>query len=138
LLGASRGWLGGDGVLFSNDERNKMILNWCAEHPSMAPKRVANMMPLEIEDNGKVVWHPIAMAILDNYGSDEEVLEAITANMGSFGTVGSSIPYYNNQKELLLQIKKHANPTVRDWVDSMLDYTDKQIQREKLDEDTMF
>jgi len=136
LLGSKRGWLGADGIIFDSDDRNQVILEWCAKYPTIAPKRMANMMPLEKKTGEQIDWHPFAKAIIDTYGDLDGLLEEISANMGTFGMTGSSIPYYKDQKELLLKIKGHPNLVVRDWVEKMIDYTERKIKREKLEEES--
>lgn len=138
LLGSKRGWLGANGIIFDSGDRTKVILEWCAKYPTIAPKRIANMMPLEMKIGEQIEWHPFAKEIINTYGDLDGLLEEISANMGTFGMTGSSIPYYNDQKQLLLKIKDHPNPTVRDWVDKMVEYTERKIKREQLDEESGF
>jgi hypothetical protein len=136
LLGGRNGWLGGKrGILFDNEKKYKMILDWCKKSPAIAPRRLAKIIPLAIEENTKIVLHPLFHAIINEFGSDKEVLKALSANMGSFGISGSSIPYYQTQKVLLESIKKHSNPVVREWVENMLNFTEKTIEFEKLREE---
>src|SRR5262249_26876185 len=72
------------------------LLDWCRRKPNAAPAFVAKTMPLLVIDrnSGNSSWTPLAAAIFEEFGDREDVLSAISANMGTFGWVGSVVPYY--------------------------------------------
>ena len=136
IIGGRNGNLGErEGLAFRNSEHNKMILEWCRKNPEIAPGRIARMMPLgDINDN----WHPFSKAIIDEFGDNEKVIDELSANMGTFGTVGSRIPYFNTQKKLLQELASHHIPKVKEWAISKLEYTEKIMKRERLEDEERF
>jgi len=93
-------------------------------------------LSVTIED--KENWHPFSKMVIDEFGDYENVLENLSSNMGTFGTVGSSVPYYQTQKALLLELINHKKEKVKNWARGMLDYTEKSIKREQLNDEQMY
>ena len=122
-------------ILFNHPENYDTMLEWCRKHEKIAPERFANMMPLDDKNESGTIWHPFSKAIIDEFGNNENVLSQLSSNMGTFGTVGSSIPYYTTQKELLTELLDNKHELVREWAAKKLEYTEKVIKRERLDEE---
>ena len=125
-------------VLFKNHAYYDEILDFCRKYPTIAPKRIANMMPLNVTGEEDVQWNPFSLNLINEFGDNQQVLDELSANMGSFGSSGSSIPYYQTQKKLLETLLDNRNQKVRDWASGMLDYTDKAIKRENLNDEQRF
>lgn len=138
MLGTRNGNWGHEGHLFENDSRNKKILEWVRKHDEVAPKRIANMMPIESGNSESVEWHPFTRAIIDEFGQIDDVLKELSSNMGTFGITGSSVPYYKNQKILLEQLLDHQLENIREWAENMIEYTEQCIKREELDDEERF
>lgn len=139
MIGTRNGYLDGrEGIAFRNPERHKIILEWCRQHPEIAPERITHMMPLSINEDNEIRWHPFSKAIIDEFGDNEKVLRQLSSNMGTFGTVGSRIPYFTTQKKLLEVLVNHKIPRVKEWAIGMLEYTEKTIKREQLDDEEHF
>lgn len=135
MLGTRNGTWGHQGHLFEEASRNEKILDWVRKHNDLAPKRIANMMPIESGNNETIEWHSFTKSIIDEFGSMEGVLEELSANMGTFGSTGSSVPYYKNQKILLEKLLDSKSEKVKEWSEHMIEYTEKCIIREKLDDE---
>ena len=137
ILGSRIG--SGEGALFLYEEEK--IWNWCKTNPQIAPIRLADMTPIyssnkdENETTKTVTFHPIVLRLLDLYGSNEHVLDALQANMNSFSWTGSVIPLYKQKKNAFEQILYHANPKVCRWAELNIQYTDQQIEYEIKRED---
>ncbi len=139
LIGTRNDYINGrEGVAFNNKDRSKIIINWCRQHSEIAPERIANMMPLSVKENNKIKWHPFSKAIIDEFGDNEKLLNELSANMGTFGSVGSSIPYYTTLKKILQELVNHKIDRVKDWAVNRLEYTEKTIKREKLGDEEHF
>ncbi|MDA8089210.1 MAG: hypothetical protein M0Z61_03145 [Nitrospiraceae bacterium] len=108
------------------------ILKWCEDNYPKAPRIIAELMPLYIKDEetGKTVWHPLAKNILDKFGQDENILKAISANMGSFSWTGSLVPYYQMQLELMEALREHTIDQVREWALKGISLYKEQIKQE--------
>lgn len=139
MIGTRNGYLGGrEGIIFQNPEHYQTILAWCRQHPNIAPERIAHMMPLSANENDEIKWHPFSKAIIDEFGDNEKLISQLSSNMGTFGTVGSSVPYFQTQKKLLEELINHPIQRVRDWASGMLEYTEKTIKRERLDDEERY
>ncbi|HEV7330222.1 MAG TPA: hypothetical protein VGN63_04220 [Flavisolibacter sp.] len=135
LIGARNGWHESEGILFSDEEHYEEIIKWCKKHPEIAPKRIANMMPLSKDRDGKSQWHPIAKAIIDEFGNNSAVLAELSANMGTFGYTGSVVPYYTSLQILVRELLNHPLENVRKWAEKKLEYFEKTIKKERLDDE---
>ncbi len=139
MIGARNGYLDGrEGFIFRNKNDYDTILNWCRKSPSIASERIAHMMPLSIREGEVIKWHPFSRAIIDEFGNDEKVLNQLSSNMGTFGSIGSSVPYFVTQRKLLEELINHKIQRVKEWAERMLDYTNKTIKRERLDDEERY
>ena len=126
ILGTVTNSVNEDGILFQTDH-SEALLEWCAKHPMVAPERLMQMTPLYGE-NG---FSDIVLKLLDLYGGQEGVLEALWCNMGSFQFVGSIVPLYEKQYRCIKQISNHKFERVRTWSVKMLSYLEELIRDEK-------
>ena len=131
ILGSRIGGIGRSvGVLFDGDV--DLIFKWCEKCKPFAPRRLAELTPIfDNNNNDFAKWHPIALRIIDQYGNIEEVLNNLSANMGTYSWTGSIVPYLESQKELFQQLVNHNTEQVREWAKSHIDYLNKNIETEK-------
>ena len=131
LLGVSIGSVSHSENILFKEKNYAKLLNWCKENPEKAPERLASMVPI-YKDQG---FHPLVISLLDNYGDATNVLDSLSANMGSFSWVGSTIPLYQQRIDALESIIPHKNKTVEDWANQKIEWTKKDIEREQQRED---
>jgi hypothetical protein len=142
MIGSKNGNNGKQGVLFAFEKNYPEIYQWCESNPK-GVLRVAYMMPIEKlrnPDSNETTpdWHPFSKVFIDKFGKNEKMLSEISANMGTYGSVGSSVPYYATQKILLEKLLNHSFITVREWAKRMLEYTNKSIKVESLGDEQRF
>jgi len=107
------------------------ILNeWCLQNPETAPEFVAQATDVLLEFDDKYQISPRAQFLIDNFGDNENVLSALSANLSSFGWSGSLVPYLQKEVAAIEGLKDHKNIHVRNWVNKRLDYLSKMIERE--------
>lgn len=121
------------GMLFSLPE--DYILGALAKYPDRAPIVIAKICPLYDNTNDKSVFAKWPQYLIDHYGNRKDVLETLSCNMGSFSCIGSVIPLYHRQIDVLMPLKEHQNETVRNWAVLQISAIEKEIQREQANED---
>lgn len=129
LIGAKNGAFGSNGPFF--EVNHEEIISWCKNTGSKAPLRIGYIMPV-FQENG---WHPFAKKMIDEFGKDEKFLNEVSANMGSYSMVGSSIPYYSRIIDLATQLFNHREKNVAKWAKKMAANYKKMIRREELEEE---
>lgn len=108
----------------------EMLNQWCLQHPEKAPEFVAQATDVLLESDGKYQISPRAQFLIDNFGDNEKVLSALSANLSSFGWSGSLVPYLQKEIEALEGLKDHKDGNVRNWIIRRLDYLSTMIERE--------
>ena len=126
------------GFHFISEHDYESIINWCKNNKPKAPLRIAYLMPISDVQENKIVWHPFALRMIDEFGDLDGFLNELSANMGSFGFTGSVIPYYEEHLTLFNLLTKHKKRIVCDWADKMIMTTKKIIMREKLNEEDRY
>lgn len=106
------------------------IIDWCAESPEHRAVFVAGCLNVfEIVDE-KRQPSPLFVALLEKFGDDPNVVNQISANMGSKSWMGSLVPYLESDKEALSALQNHSATNVRRWVKDYTAYLDRQIRHE--------
>jgi len=120
-LGVKESFRYSEGLLFKDSANFPIILEWCKNNAPEAPRLIASIMPTASNDNeGKLVWHPFAKQLLDYFGDDKDLLNRLGANLNSYGTVGSSVPYLESKKTILEQLRNHPIKSVREFAISSI------------------
>jgi hypothetical protein len=122
-------------TLFKNPANYPILLEWCRKHKEIAPERIAHMMPLSVVENGETNWHPFSKSVIYEFGDSERFVRELSSNMGTFGAVGSSVPYYETQKKLLQQLIDHPIERIREWAEETIEYTERRIKLENLNDE---
>lgn len=130
LLGSRFGMGEAPGLIAKLDF--EFLLDWCAADTSRHPVLLAKMVNMTDRSEGtRKNLTPMARALIDRYGSNEEVLDAMGANLGTYSWTGSLVPYYEEQIALLSPLLDHEFSQVRDWASRRISYATHQAQRER-------
>jgi hypothetical protein len=121
--------------LFEDSSRCEKLFEWLGRHGIAGAKRIASLIPLGVRVDERVIWHPFSRKFIDLFGNFPGVLDELAANMGTFGSTGSTEGYYTNQKLLLQELNDSRLLEVRDWASAMIRYTDKQIKISRLEDE---
>ena len=107
------------------------LFAWCHAHPKRGPAFVAAILPIlardEEEGSGREL-HPLVLKLLDGFGDQDGVLEAIDANMNTFTWWGSMTNYYALYRGPLGTLINHPQRQVRDWAKATLRQVERQIK----------
>lgn len=78
----------------------------------------------------------LAREVLSRYGDHEDVRHSLMANFSTEGWSGSASLHYQARKQELLEFRRNEdNPNVRRWIDEYVASLDRQIEREKIEEE---
>ena len=108
------------------------VIEWCSGLTDLGPIFVANC--INIFDTVEDQHRPSALfvALLEHFGDDQRVTNALHANIGSFGWRGSVVPHLKSDKEALKTLLDHHNSNVRRWVKDQIAGIDRQIESESM------
>ena len=115
-----------------------VLKDWCIKQPNIAPAMVGQVVELYEQGKDGIKFSDRVHYLLDNYGNKEEVLMAISANMGTFSSVGSLVGYYKEQKKALSTVAEHSEKKVQDWVRTRIEYLEEQIKNEQIYDEELF
>ncbi|MFP3596980.1 hypothetical protein [Chryseobacterium sp. SIMBA_029] len=120
-----------EGVLFDGDI--DQIFKWCEENPTIAPARLAELVPVFATrtEGDKFSWHPYAKRLIDGFGEYEAVLSSLSANINTYFWTGSIVPYLKQQLDLMDSLIFHPNAKVSEWATKYHDYLELEIVRQK-------
>ena len=121
-----------EGLAFQYPEHHDTIMAWVAANEPIAPRRIANMMPLQGKDGH---WHPLALRLINKYGQDPVFIGELTANFGTYGITGSRLPYLKKKHSLFKELENHPIQTVKEWAKSQASQVETEIQRDRLQEE---
>lgn len=132
-LNLDSGFESGKGPLFQcNIEKIKAA---CFKYPNYLPARLANICPVyeySLDDKPErfsdfFIW------LCDNFGSQQQMLDAFSANMGTFCWCGiNGYSAFIAQKLPCIEpLLKHENPTVLEWAGRQMNAVRDEVIREQ-------
>ena len=124
----------GGGHLITSSVPNDILKEWMREEGLEAVAVVARIARA-FEPGNPPKWDPLVKWIIDEFGDQEEVLGEISANVGSFGSVGSRAPYYLRRVVLMKQLGDHHKHSVRAWAASEADYLEERLRQARLEDE---
>lgn len=111
------------GLLFETDHAEALI-DWCRLNPEVAPERLMDMAPVFDGDG----FSQIVYMLVDEFGQNVKVLNALGHNLGCFGWVGSVIPLYQKELKAVETLKEHKFEEVRNWAARMSEYLKGEME----------
>ena len=132
-LNLGSGFDSGKGPLFQCDMDK--IKAACFKSPDYLPTRLANMCPVyeNSSDGRPKSFSGFFLWLCDNFGSQLQMLDEFSANMGTFSWCGIN-GYSDFIAERLPCIKpllNHKNPTVREWAERQMNAVREEVVRER-------
>jgi transcriptional regulator with XRE-family HTH domain len=94
------------------------LFAWCNAYPEIGPAFVAALLPvLTTRDPTDLTRSitPKMRRVLDEFGNRNDVLDALTRNMHTFGWAGSRTGYYAMYEAPLRELENHVHSSVRRW-----------------------
>lgn len=111
------------GLLFEADH-TEALMDWCRQNPEMAPERLMDMAPVFDGDR----FSKIVYMLVDEFGQNMKVMNALGHNLGCFGWIGSVIPLYQKELKAVEKLKEHKFEEVRSWAARMSEYLKGEME----------
>jgi hypothetical protein len=130
-----------EGLLFKGDIRKfDTIFDWCRKNRGEKISWIAELLPIYHKNpDGNIVWHPYAKAFIDEFGENDEVLDHISAKIGTYSWVGSVVYKLEEDRRLFELLLDHPSDNVRNWANVHIADLDKRIKWERnRDEDDIW
>ena len=102
------------------DLPEKILHDWCMSEPDTAPLFVARTTDVYLEESDEFKISTRAQFLIDEYGDNDEVLNALSASMYSIAFWGSAVPIYRKKVSVLKPLLKHDIETVRVWAEIII------------------
>ena len=130
-------YLFGSDISFYNKENSiltdlpeKDLREWCESDPENVPVFVARSIDVFVEINDGFGISKYSLYLLDEFGNNTNVLNALSNNMYSFGWSGSVVPLYKKILAAIVPLLQHQHMTVQTWAEDNVERLKKQIDAE--------
>lgn len=108
-----------------------ILFAWCHALPAVGPAFVARVAPVLTTQNldaSSRDLHPMMHRLLNEFGDQEGMLQALAANMYTFEWSGTLSAYFALYQEPLQSLLTHPTGKVRRWAQDMLTEFEQQIK----------
>ena len=132
LLGAHHdAMVKSDGLLFGGDPiKFEVIFSWCKANRHEDLHWIVELLPMFAFREGHVEWHPYAKQFIDEFGDFTNLLDSISAKLGSYFWIGSIVPRLKDEKMLYELSLEHKNPNVLEWAKRNIEILERRIRAE--------
>jgi hypothetical protein len=113
------------------------LLDWMKANAPLAPGMVAESIALftkRTKDTEEELTEK-AILIFDNFGDNQDVLNAVYGNLLSFGSSGSRVPYYDRRARVLEPLLAHSSVHVRAWAKKTISRMHQAAKGEQRDDE---
>lgn len=111
------------------------LFGWCYACPEIGPAFLARAVPVlesdEQSDSSSMRLHPSISRILDEFGSRDDVLNALEESIYTFTWSGPVEIYFARFRQPMLNLREHDKEPVRRWARKMLGRIDDEIHVRK-------
>lgn len=123
-----------------------LLLSWIRASPAARGAFVVTFLPVFANDESASdegygeakprEWHPLLVRLVDDFGSEQEVLDAIGRRLRPGVTLGPRAPYHEVYLVPLEAWYSHPRPEVRTWARGVHRSCEQEIERlRKMDEE---
>ena len=108
------------------------VIAWCKSNPQLGPTFVAGSVNILESKEKRQQPSTLFIALLEEFGGDKRVANALEANMGMRSWHGSLVPHLESDKVALSLLLDHRNSNVQGWVRNHIANIDRQIEAESM------
>ena len=119
---------------FDNKEDNilanmpvKVLREWCESDPENAPVFVACWTDVFVDINDRLEISKYTQYLLEEFGNNMSMLNALSVNMYSFGLARSVAPIYRKMLAAIEPLLQHQCVNVKKWAEGNTERLEKQI-----------
>lgn len=113
-----------------------VLLSWAASRPDYVPAYLAQHVSLYMMEDGRPVITPLAQELIGTFGERDDVRNQVYANLSSFLSVGSRVPYYEERIAFLKDLPDFGMAEVVQWRSEMIDvFSQMRDEARKRDEE---
>lgn len=110
-----------------------LMLSWIRSTPSIALHVVFRELPLfSVAADGNMAIHPLVDQLFDEFGDEEYFLSTISANLHSFGFVGSAEHLFRARASFLERFLHHRRASVAAWAAAEKNGFERSAESERL------
>lgn len=113
---------------------SSVFQQWLQEYPG-APEKAARMVRLVEKTNEGLMWTPHGRLLIDEFGSDVAVLNAVAANLMTGVSWGPRTPFWQSIVTILGEFDNHRLSSVRQWTNRFKASLSANIADERHEED---
>ena len=116
----------------------ELYLDWVRKDPSRRASIVLEWMPITIETDDGLSWHPELEAFIQEFGTADHVLEELSDRFFPRSSSGSLVPYIEPLISLIEMWASHPLPEVRHWASRQtVNIRNWVMQEQQRDEENM-
>ena len=111
-----------------------LLLTWCKSNPSTGPAFLASVLPpLDARTGAGVgpTWHPVVRRLIDEFGVEKSLRDAIDASLHTFSWSGSLTTYYSRYVKPFDELLEHPIDAVRLWAQMSKAHLEATVGREE-------
>ncbi len=112
------------------DLPEKVLREWCESDPENVPVFVARSIDVFAKINDRLGISKITQYLLDEFGNNMDMLNALSSNMYSFGWSGSVVPLCRKILAAIEPLLQHQHMTVQKWAEDNVEGLKKRIDAE--------
>jgi hypothetical protein len=134
LLGSKHDYyMKSDGLLFKGGTKKfDEIFEWVKSNEKLNRYWISELIPVfnqNTDDQSK--WHPFALRFINEMGDDQNVLDGISAKIGSYSWVGSLKERHQQVKQMFEELINHPKSLVKSWAIDNLEAINTKIKWEE-------
>ena len=108
------------------------IISWCRAHPATAPAFAGKAVPI-LDDRGcgkvKQALHPIMRRMLDEFGTREDVREAVISNLHCYTIHTERSKYFGAHIPVFRSLEAHSERDVRQWAGRVVRDLERTVEK---------
>ena len=113
--------------------KNEKLFNWASLEPNNRAQIAIYFMDIYFKnENESLTFEPFAQAIIDHFGNNKLMLNRLYSKLSNYTIHSASAEgLYKKRKEMIIPLLDHEFTEVKEFAQKMIDYFDRNIEREK-------